>query len=87
MDREIVVKKLEELLSAYSATSLMQNGSDIMSAPLLLSEREAASFFLDVEKEFKVDLNELIPDLFVYSIDAVANKLLELCGENSVCYV
>jgi hypothetical protein len=87
MNKEIVFRKLEEFLSTYTAVSPIENNIDIMGEPLLLSERDAASFFLDVEKEFKVDLNELIPNLIVYSLEDIANKLLALCNENNVSCV
>jgi hypothetical protein len=87
MNKDIIIKELEALLNSYTAVLPIDHNSDIMGEPLLLSERDAASFLLDVEKAYKIDLNKLIPDLFVYSIDTVANRLLELVGENNVCRV
>jgi hypothetical protein len=87
MNRELFLLKLEELLRIYTAVSTIPHSNDIMSEPLLLSERDTASFFLDVEKEYKIDLNELIPDLIVYSLDTIADKLSALCRDNNVCCV
>jgi hypothetical protein len=87
MNKDIVIKKLEDILNSYTAVSPIDHSCDIMGGPLLLSERDAASFFLDIKKEFTVDLNKLIPDLIVYSLDDIADKLLELCVENNVCCV
>jgi hypothetical protein len=81
MNKEFIIEKLENLLSSYTAMSRIDHSSDIMAEPLFLSECESTSFFLDIEKEFTVDLNKLIPDLTVYSLDAVADKLFELCRE------
>jgi hypothetical protein len=87
MYKEIVIKKLEEFLRSYTAISSIDYSSDIMAEPLLLSDRDAASFFLDIEREFKVDLNKLMPDLIVYSLEAIADKLSALCRDNNVCCV
>jgi hypothetical protein len=87
MNKENILRKLEELLSEYTAVLPIVHSSDIIAEPLLLSEREAASFFLDVEKEFQIDLNKLIPDLSVYSISAIADRLLVLCSKDNVCCV
>jgi hypothetical protein len=87
MNREIVLNKLENLLSSYTVVSPITHNNDIMTDPLLLSDRDAASFFLDVEKEFKIDLNKLIPDMIVYSLDNIADILIEVSVENNVCYV
>jgi hypothetical protein len=85
MNRENVKAKLGELLSVYTTASSIDHSCDIMAEPLLLSERETASFFLDVVGIFSVDLNELLPNLSIYSIDAIANKLLDLREESNVC--
>jgi hypothetical protein len=79
MNREIVLGKLEELLSAYTDNSAIDQSSDIMAKPLLLSDCDSAAFFLDVEREFTVSLNILVPDLSIYSINSIADKLFELC--------
>jgi hypothetical protein len=87
MYKENILIKLEELLSAYTRVSPISYDSDIMGEPILLSERDAASFFLDVEEEYKIDLNQLISDLIVYSISAIADRLLVLYSKDNVCCV
>jgi hypothetical protein len=84
MNKEIVLMRLKELLSAYTAESPIEQSNDTMTEPMSLSECDAASFFLDVEKEYKVQLDELIPDLIVYSLDAIAGNLIKLCKVNNV---
>jgi hypothetical protein len=85
MTRENVKTKLNELLSVYITASSIDHSCDIMAEPLLLSEQETASFFLDVGGIFSVDLNELVPNLSIYSIDAIADKLLDLREDSNVC--
>jgi hypothetical protein len=87
MNREIILVKLDEILGTYISVSSIEYSRDIMDEPLFLSERETASFFLDVEREFAVDLNKLIPELIIYSINTITDKLLELCKENNASIV
>jgi len=80
MKKETVIKKLEILLSMYTEKTYTNYDADIMAKPLLLSPCDTASYFLDVEREYNVNLNKVIPCLTVYSINNIADKILELCG-------
>jgi len=84
MKKETVLKKLEILLSVYTKESSFDCDGDIMARPLLLSPYDAAAYFLDIEREYAVDLNDVIPCLTVYSLNNIADKIIELCATKSV---
>ena len=83
MTKEIILKELEALFLINANQPLVKLDSDIMGHPLLLSACEAASFFLNVERKFAINLNELLPSLTAYSIDSISDKIVEFHCKNS----
>jgi len=78
MSKETILKKLEPLLGIYAKEFFVNYDSDIMESPLSLSACDSAAFFLDVERELTIDLNELIPCLSIFSLNAIADRIIEL---------
>lgn len=81
ISKTTVVEKLEQLIKSYIDETEFSLSDDIMGKPLFLSAHELASFFLEIEETFSVDLNKLLPNLDMFSLDSIAELIVTLCDE------
>lgn len=84
MSKELVLDKLYQIISAYTCIAKPDSNSDMMAKPLSFRPHEMAAFFLEIEKEFAIDLNELMPKLKLFSLKAIAEEIFELLSSHVV---
>lgn len=70
-----VLERLESLIILYTNGVAPNKNKDLMADPVYLSPHDMAAFFLDIEKEFSIKLNSLVPSLEVYSPMSIAEKI------------
>lgn len=75
MNRDSALKRLMQLISVYADDRGIDNSADLMGYPVNLPPHEMAALFLDIEKEFSVDLNQLLPELELFSVNEIAEKI------------
>ena len=75
------MERLNRLIAEYAEGREIDPKADLMASPVLMPIHSMAALFLNIEKEFEIDLNKLIPALTVYSPDEIAGKLDELCSQ------
>ena len=75
MNKEFVFERLKQLIIVYTYPTLPERNSDIMGNPCFMPAHDAAAFFIDIEKEFSIDLNELLPFLKTFSMDDIAERV------------
>lgn len=78
MDKELVQDRLNCLIKRYSFGRIVELDKDLMSGPVNLAPYDMASLFLDIKREFSIDLNELVPKLNMFSISEISNIIKEL---------
>ena len=71
MNKELILEKLCNIISMYISETKFHFDNDIMGYPIFLPAHEMADLFLCIEKEFAVDLNDLIVNLNVFSLNAI----------------
>lgn len=88
MEKDIVMKKLAEIVGEYSVKNIGYYGKDLMDKPAPIPPYDMAALFVDIEKEFDIDLNDLIPKLEVYSVEKIAESIMDANRQNSkpVCF-
>lgn len=65
-----------KIISKYTSKDIIDTKSALTKSPYLLNPREIASIFMDIEKEFKIDLNLIIDDKFDFSIDSTVERII-----------
>ena len=75
MEKELILKRLNCLIDIYTDGADFQADKDLMAKPISLLPYEMASLFLDIEKEFAVDLDKLVPDLITFLPNEITDKL------------
>jgi len=78
MERELITEKLERLIAEYIGDIKMDNDSDLMAQPAVLQPHSMAALFLDIEREFSIDLNALVPRLNLFSPRAITDEIFLL---------
>ena len=78
MEKESVLEKLNCIIGVYANDTEVQANKDIMGKPLSLLPYEVAALFLDIEKEFAIDLDKLVPKLVTFSPNEIAERLATL---------
>lgn len=79
MKKELISKRLEQLIRIYTNGRKVAPDSDLMAKPIALPPYDMAALFIDIEKEFGVDLNKLVPALVAFSPNLLAEKIGSLC--------
>lgn len=79
MQNESITARLEHIISMYTNGRKAEPDIDLMAKPISLPPHDMASLFLDIETEFGIDLNQLVPDLNVFSPNGLAEKIGDLC--------
>lgn len=78
MDYNLILKKLNNIVSLYAGNRKVDPDRDLMAQPLALAPYSMAALFLDIEKEFSVDLDELISGLGLFSLNEIAAKIKDI---------
>lgn len=81
MEKSFIVERLNHLIGSYTDINKIEPGRDLMGEPASLPTYDMAALFLDVEREFDVNLNELIPGLGIFSPNEIADRILSLQTE------
>lgn len=81
MDKELVLERLDRLIYPYNGGMKAEPGRDLMAGPASLPPYSMAALFLDIEKEFSLDLDELVPGLEMFSPNELADKIMALCSQ------
>ncbi|MCL1878987.1 MAG: hypothetical protein FWF80_09015 [Defluviitaleaceae bacterium] len=76
MDKKLISENLERIMSPYKKDMEIEFDKDIMGAPLFLPAYEMAALFLDIEKEFSINLDSVIPSLYSFSFNAIVDRVL-----------
>lgn len=78
MDNDLILKKLNNIVSLYIGDRKVDPDRDLMAQPAALAPYSMAALFLDVEKEFSVNLDELISGLDLFSPNEIAAKIKDI---------
>lgn len=78
MDNDLIMKRLNSIVSLYSGGRKTDPGGDLMGEPVSLSPYNMAALFLDIEKEFSLNLDELISGLDLFSPTEIAAKIEDI---------
>ncbi len=78
MDDVLALIKLNCLISVYTGGAAVAPERDLMASPACLPPYNMAALFLDIEKEFSISLNELVPKLDVFSPNRILQELMGL---------
>jgi len=54
---------------------------DLLGYPVFMTARDMAAVFIDIEEEYRIDLNELIQALAVYSMNCITD-MVKACVDN-----
>lgn len=79
MKKEMIREKLDNIIDSYAYGNKVEVDADLMAKPVSLPSYDMAALFLEIEREFSVDLDQLVPVLEVYSPNQIAGKVMELC--------
>jgi len=78
MTRDLVIDKITKIVCCYTKDDAINTSSILTSSPHNLEPRELAACFIDIESEFRINLDELFNIPFVCSIDGIANTIISL---------
>lgn len=78
MNKELILEKIEQIVYIYTNGEKTDPYIDLMAKPVSLPPHDMAALFLDIEKEFSVDLNKLVPYLEVYSKNKIVERIADL---------
>ena len=82
MSKESIYVNLEHIISTYIHGVKFEPNNDLMGDPVFLSAHEMADLFLSIEKEFSIDLNDIVTNINTFSFNAIAEKIIDLYETN-----
>lgn len=71
-------ERLDAIISVY--VKEYDAEKDLMAEPVYLEAFNMAALFLDIQKEFQIDLNQLIPKLNLFTRNEILAQIKLICG-------
>lgn len=81
MKKELISERLEQIICLYTNGRKAGPDIDLMQKPISLAPHDMVALFLDIGKEFDIDLNKLVPDLAAFSPSLLAKRIGVLCED------
>lgn len=78
MTRVEILNKVVEIIKAYCPANNLDLDKNIFSSNINCNSRDSVLIFLDIEKIFDIDLNQLIKSLDYVSINKLVTSILSL---------
>lgn len=78
MDIDYINNKLRLIVSKYTLIEALDTNTPLTSSPYFMEARSLAAIFLEIEKEFNVDLDEVFDRDIDYSINSIASAVFSL---------
>ncbi|WP_041703695.1 hypothetical protein [Lachnoclostridium phytofermentans] len=75
MKKDLISERLEQIICIYTNCRKIEPDIDLLAKPISLPPHDMAALFLDIEKEFGIDLNKLVPDLAIFTPSLIAKKI------------
>ena len=76
MEQSIILSKISAIAGKYISTEKIEIDMPLTSEPYSLDARSLTAIFIDIEHEFKVDLNEIFSQPMNYSLTTIANAVI-----------
>lgn len=75
------MNKLDRLICNYTGSLDIEQDMDLMAKPISLPPHSMVALFLDIEKEFSISLNELVPTLNMFSPKEISERIIQVCSD------
>jgi acyl carrier protein len=75
MDRSLILDKISAIAGKYISTEEIEIHTPLTSKPYYIDARSLAAIFMDIEREFGVDLNKVFDQPLDYSVSTIANAV------------
>jgi len=75
MKHSTIEEKVMRIVQEYISDQKLLHNTPLTSKPYYISARSLAAIFIDIERNFGVDLNKVIDQITCYSIAGIANAV------------
>ena len=75
LERDAIKSKVNEIVNHYAPIAEPEMDRPLTLRPYHMDARELTAVFLDMEREFGVNLNKLFDEPIDFSIDSLANAV------------
>ena len=75
MEYSLILDKISAIAGKYISIEEIEMNTPLTSKPYYIDARSLAAIFLDIEREFEVDLNKVFDHPLDYSVSTIANAV------------
>ena len=76
MEHNLILSKISTIAGKYTSAEKIEIDIPLTSEPYYLDARSLTAVFIDIEREFKVDLNKIFSQPMDYSLIMIANAVV-----------
>ncbi|WDV45617.1 hypothetical protein PV797_19310 [Clostridiaceae bacterium M8S5] len=84
-NKDYIEKKIRIIIKEICKRDIEQLSSNIFIYPISMSSRELAYIFVEIEKEFNVDLNLLVEEYKNHTIAGLINAVISVQSSLTEC--
>ena len=77
MEQSLIMSKISTIAGKYISAEKIEVDIPLTSEPYYLDALSLTAVFIDIEREFKVDLNKIFDQSMDYSLATIANAVVK----------